>query len=185
MPVGPLAVTDEVSLLLQKKVLDTHAELDRALGVTDGYPGDMTATRAVTLPLLADTDRGGRHYGGGFYDYRADGTKALWPGLSAYAKGNGGVSPEDIRDRLLFRQTIETLRCYDEGVLLSEAEANIGSIFAFGFPAHTGGALQFIHWYGEEAFAQRAAELEALYGPRFRVTDRMLGRVTRKLAKAA
>lgn len=184
MPVGPLAVTDEVSLILQKKVLDTHDAIDRVMGMKNGYPADMAATRSVSFRMI-EIGRGGRHYGGGFFEYRSDGSKALWKGLAQFATGSGDIPAADIRDRLLFRQVIETLRCYQEGVLRSEAEANIGSIFGFGFPAHTGGALQFIQWYGFEAFAQRAAALEAAYGPRFSVTAAMLSMVNPDLTKAA
>ncbi|WP_176598637.1 MULTISPECIES: 3-hydroxyacyl-CoA dehydrogenase NAD-binding domain-containing protein [Sphingobium] len=184
MPVGPLAVADETSILLMSKVLSTHGRIDEMLGVANGYPADMDATRAVSFDILAQ-GRGGRQYGGGFYTYHDDGSKSLWEGLSAYASGDGSVPGQDIRDRLLFRQSIETLRCYQEGVLRSEAEANIGSIFAFGFPAHTGGALQFIDWYGRAAFLNRAAALADRYGERFRVTDAMAAMVASEMTRAA
>ena len=54
-------------------------------------------------------------------------------------------------DRMLFAQVIETIRCYEEGVLNSVADANIGSIgvsqhfFGWGFPAFKGGTLQFVN----------------------------------------
>ena len=184
MPVGPLAVSDEVSLILQQKILATHEAIDRSLGITNGYPAEMAATRAVAFRMI-EAGRGGRHYGGGYYDYRPDGTKALWKELTQFATGDGRIAPEDIRDRLLFRMVIETLRCYTEGVLLSEAEANIGSIFGFGFPAHTGGALQFIQWYGFDAFAKRATALAAGYGERFAVSSAMLAKVRPTLTQAA
>ncbi|VWX50587.1 3-hydroxyacyl-CoA dehydrogenase NAD-binding domain-containing protein [Novosphingobium sp. 9U] len=173
MPVGPLAVADETSLSLPKKILDTHEAIDEMLQVKNGYPADMTATREVTFKLV-EQGRGGRQYGGGFYRYNADGTKNLWEGLADFATGNLEVSPQDVRDRLLFRQVIETLRCYREGVLRSEAEANIGSIFGFGFPAHTGGSIQFVDWYGTEKFAARAAELADKFGNRFALEDGLL-----------
>ena len=74
-------------------------------------------------------------------------------------------------DRILYRQAIETLRCLDEGVLNTEVEANLGGIFAIGFPAWTGGAIQFIRGEGVERFKQRAKELADLYGERFAVRD--------------
>ncbi|HWS70098.1 MAG TPA: hypothetical protein VN325_45630, partial [Steroidobacteraceae bacterium] len=77
-------------------------------------------------------------------------------------------------DRLLYRQAIETLRCLDEGVLRSETEANLGSIFAIGFPAHTGGVLQFIRGVGIAQFADRAAELARRYGERFVIKESAL-----------
>jgi 3-hydroxyacyl-CoA dehydrogenase/enoyl-CoA hydratase/3-hydroxybutyryl-CoA epimerase len=80
----------------------------------------------------------------------------------------------DAEDRLLYRQAIETLRCLDEGVLRSEIEANLGSIFAIGFPAHTGGTLQFTRGIGIARFAARAAELAQRYGERFVIKESAL-----------
>lgn len=173
MPVGPLAVHDEVSMVLGKKVRDTHEALDKRLGVEDGFPADGSGSAAVGHKMV-EMGRGGRHYGGGFHDYHADGTKTLWEGLSQFAKGNRNVTMEEAEDRLLYRQAIETLRCYQENVLRTEVEANLGGIFAIGFPAHTGGALQFIRGVGLDAFRARADELAAELGDRFRVTDEMM-----------
>ena len=147
MPVGPLAVHDEVSLVLSKKVYETHIALDERLGIENGFPTDIRGSRDVAFKLI-EMNRGGRQYGGGFYDYHDDGSKQLWSGLSQFQQKSGGdksgsaVSIEDAIDRLLYRQSIETLRCLDEGVLRTEVEANLGGIFAIGFPSHTGGALQ-------------------------------------------
>ena len=84
------------------------------------------------------------------------------------------MSMDEAEDRLLYRQAIETLRCYQENVLRTEVEANLGGIFAIGFPAHTGGALQFIRGVGLDVFRARADELAAELGDRFRVTDEMM-----------
>ena len=183
MPVGPLAVHDEVSMVLGKKVHDTHKALDKRLGVENGFPADGSGSHAVGHKMV-EMGRGGRHYGGGFYDYHADGTKTLWEGLSQFARGNRDVSMEEAEDRLLYRQAIETLRCYQEGVLRTEVEANLGGIFAIGFPAHTGGALQFIRGVGLQAFRARADELAGELGDRFRVTDEMMAMLENE-AKAA
>ncbi|QIE56129.1 3-hydroxyacyl-CoA dehydrogenase [Pikeienuella piscinae] len=176
MPVGPLAVHDEVSMVLSKKVHDTHLALDERLGVKDGFPADASHTKAVGHEMVA-MGRGGRRYGGGFYDYHADGTKTLWPGLAQFSQGNGAIPMQEAEDRLIYRQAIETLRCLDEGVLRSEVEANLGGIFAIGFPAHTGGAIQFIRGVGIEAFAARAAELAEAHGDRFKVKPSALERL--------
>lgn len=184
MPVGPLAVHDEVSMALSKRVHDTHLALDERLGVKNGFPADGSHTKAVAHEMVA-MGRGGRHYGGGFYDYAADGTKSLWPGLSQFAKGNGGVSMQDAIDRLLYRQAIETLRCLDENVLRTEFEADLGGVLAIGFPAHTGGAIRFIRTIGVDAFAARAAELAEAYGERFGVAASALDRLRNKGKAAA
>ncbi|MBT25408.1 3-hydroxyacyl-CoA dehydrogenase NAD-binding domain-containing protein [Thalassobius sp. S69A] len=170
MPVGPLAVHDETSLVLSQKVAKTHADLDARLGVDSGFGRHNVASKSVCDAMI-EQGRGGRHYGGGFYEYAPGGGKSLWPGLSQFSKGNADISVPDAIDRLLYRQAIETLRCLNENVLRSEVEANLGGIFAIGFPAHTGGAIQFIRGIGIDAFAARAAKLAARYGERFALND--------------
>ncbi|PHP67720.1 3-hydroxyacyl-CoA dehydrogenase [Zhengella mangrovi] len=184
MPVGPLAVHDEVSLVLSQKVRKTHAALDARLGVDSGFGAHNTASVAVTEAMI-EQGRGGRHYGGGFYDYASDGSKTLWPGLAQFARGNGVVPVKDAIDRILYRQAIETLRCLHEGVLNTEVEANLGGIFAIGFPAHTGGAIEFIRRTGIDRFAARARELADLYGDRFAVDPAALKSLRIEVTQAA
>lgn len=109
----------------------------------------------------------GRAAGGGFYDYPEGEAKHLWPGLSVFQRGAKAISDDDIRDRLSMIQSIETMRCLQEGVVQYEHDANIGSIMGWGFPAYTGGSLQFVHHCGAKAFMLRIAELQARYGNRF------------------
>ncbi|HKK36387.1 MAG TPA: 3-hydroxyacyl-CoA dehydrogenase NAD-binding domain-containing protein [Paracoccaceae bacterium] len=183
MPVGPLQVFDEVSLELSNKVAEAHRMLDERLGVENGFPADKTATAAVVAKMLA-AGRGGRHYGGGFYDY-GEGGRRLWPGLSDLAERSEAVTLEEARDRLLYRMSLETLRCLEEGVLTSERDGNIGSIFAFGFPASTGGAIQFARGEGLEAFRSRAETLTQRWGARFAPPADALARLSRSDALAA
>lgn len=185
MPVGPLAVHDEVSLVLSKKVYDTHKSLDKRLGIENGFPADIRGSRDVAFKLV-EQGRGGRHYGGGFYEYHEDGSKQLWPELNQFQqRTDTNIEVEEAVDRLMYRQAIETLRCFDEGVLRTEVEANLGGIFAIGFPAHTGGALQFIRGIGIDHFASRAAELADAWGPRFVVTDAAIDKLRNSVAIAA
>jgi 3-hydroxyacyl-CoA dehydrogenase/enoyl-CoA hydratase/3-hydroxybutyryl-CoA epimerase len=128
--------------------------------------------------LLADMVRlhghPGRAGGAGFYEYPQDkgAKKFLWPQLKPlFEKPDVDWNITDLKDRLLYRQAIETARCLAEGVLTSVHEANIGSIFGIGFPAWTGGALQLIYGMGLAAFAQRADALEAKFGAGFELTD--------------
>src|SRR5690606_26416677 len=106
----------------------------------------------------------------GFYDYPVGAKKHLWPELKTlFEKPGVEWSVQEIQDRLLSRQAIETARCLAEGVLTSVHDANIGSIFGIGFPAWTGGAMQFIYGTGIEAFLRRADVLTARYGAGFAV----------------
>ncbi|MBT2338970.1 MULTISPECIES: 3-hydroxyacyl-CoA dehydrogenase NAD-binding domain-containing protein [Pseudomonas] len=164
MPVGPLAVSDEVSLSLMSHIRAQTAQDLRAEGKE---PIEHPAFAVIDL-LLHEYKRPGKAAGAGFYDYPATGQKQLWPTLkSRFEKVDAQISPQDIRDRLLFIQALETVRCVEEGVLTSTADANVGSIFGIGFAAWTGGALQFINQYGLQDFVARAQYLAEQYGERF------------------
>jgi 3-hydroxyacyl-CoA dehydrogenase/enoyl-CoA hydratase/3-hydroxybutyryl-CoA epimerase len=170
MPVGPLAVLDETALSLSVHVLDQTRADERAEGRTYiATPGELLVER-----MVKEFDRNGRAAGAGFYEYPQDkgGKKFLWPELATLF-GKAGVQWDlrDLKDRLLYRQAVETARCLAEGVLTSVHDANVGSIFGIGFPAWTGGAMQFIYGTGLEAFLARARELAAKYGPGFEVTQ--------------
>ncbi|MBK5351837.1 enoyl-CoA hydratase/isomerase family protein [Pseudomonas sp. TH41] len=164
MPIGPLAISDEVSLSLMSHIRQQTAKDLQA----EGKPLIEHPAFAVIDLLLNEYGRPGKAAGGGFYDYPASGQKHLWPELKTrFEEADGQISPKDVRDRLLFVQAIETVRCVEEGVLTSTADANVGSIFGIGFAAWTGGALQFINQYGVKDFVARAQYLAEQYGERF------------------
>ena len=163
MPVGPLQVHDETSQELTRKLRANWAEM----GMIDQW-GEQQATQDVIQKLVVEHGRGGRHWGGGFYEYAADGSKSIWPPLlDYYYQPEVQIDQQDIKDRLLFRQVIETLKCLESGVLRTVADGNIGSIMGIGAPAHTGGFIQFVNTYGLESFQARCVELAAIYGDRF------------------
>ena len=163
MPVGPLTVYDEVSQELSRKAWETWREM----GVLDQW-GDGSIAREVVDTLVVKNGRGGRHHGGGFYEYGEDGSKTIWPGLlDLYYRPDVCLPEPDIKDRLLFRQVIEALKCLESGVLRSEEDGNIGSIMGIGAPLWTGGLLQFVNSYGYPHFVARCRELAQVYGERF------------------
>lgn len=163
MPVGPLTVHDETSLELSRKAMETWDEM----GVKGKY-GEQNALEEMIAFMIGENGRGGRHHGGGYFEYHADGGKTLWPGLlEKFYKEDVVISDQDIKDRLLFRQVIESLKCLETGVLRSVADGNIGSIMGIGAPVWTGGFLQFVNTYGLEKFQARCEELAASYGERF------------------
>ena len=164
MPVGPLAVLDETALTLSVHVLDqTRADFAAEGKTFTATPGELLVER-----MVKELKRPGRAGGGGFYDYPAGEKKHLWPELRAlFEKPDVTWSVEEVQDRLLYRQAIETARCLAEGVLTSVHDANIGSIFGIGFPAWTGGAMQFIYGTGVDAFLRRAEALAAKFGAGF------------------
>jgi 3-hydroxyacyl-CoA dehydrogenase / enoyl-CoA hydratase / 3-hydroxybutyryl-CoA epimerase len=171
MPVGPLAVLDETALSLSVHVMEQTAQDFAAEGKTyAASTGEHLVTR-----MVKEFKRPGRAAGAGFYDYPANGKKMLWPGLAEhFGKSSVAWDIQNIKDRLLYRQAIETARCLHEGVLTSVHDANIGSIFGIGFPVWTGGAMQFIYGIGVDAFAQRSAQLAAQHGAGFEVSAGVL-----------
>ena len=164
MPVGPLAVLDETSLSLSVHVMDqTRKDL-----AEEGRSYEATAGERLVEQMVKEFERPGRAGGGGFYDYPAGAPKALWSGLKVnFEKAGMQAELSDLVQRLLYRQSIETARCLSEGVLTSTHDANIGSIFGIGFPAWTGGAMQFIYSEGIDRFVAKADALAALHGERF------------------
>jgi len=171
MPVGPLAVLDETSLGLSVHVMDQT----RADFAAEGKPYTTTPGEQLVELMVKEHKRVGRAAGGGFYDYPAGAKKTLWPQLKPlFEKPGVAWDMAVLKDRLLFRQAIETARCLHEGVLRSVHDANIGSIFGIGFPAWTGGALQFVYGMGVARFEQRAAELATRHGAGFALSDAVL-----------
>jgi 3-hydroxyacyl-CoA dehydrogenase/enoyl-CoA hydratase/3-hydroxybutyryl-CoA epimerase len=167
-PAPPLQLTDELNLKLMQKV---RAETEKA----ETGAGKLATEHAAypVIDTLVEAGRPGRLEKAGFYDYDEDGKRiALWEGLRDTFKTSTElpVPFQDLIDRMLFIEAIETQRCFDEGVLTAPADANIGSIFGIGYPAWTGGVHQFIVGYpngGQSAFVARAEELAAKYGQRF------------------
>lgn len=163
MPVGPLAVQDEVSLELTRKVAATHEEMGLA-----NSKADTSVSVDLCNKMITEFSRGGRYHGGGFYEYPEGAPKHIWPKLTElFHKPEVSVSEQDIKDRILFRQVIESFKCLEEGVLRTVADGNIGSIMGIGAPTWTGGFLQFVNTYGIKKFVERCAELEEKYGERF------------------
>jgi 3-hydroxyacyl-CoA dehydrogenase / enoyl-CoA hydratase / 3-hydroxybutyryl-CoA epimerase len=168
-PVGPLAVTDEVSLTLIDKIqLQTQKDLAAEGKEPQSHPAD------AIISAMLQQQRSGKLTGKGFYDYPKGAAKHLWPQLAEqFRSQDTGIPLTDVGDRLLFIMALETVRCYEEQVLRSVGDANIGSIMGIGFPLWTGGTLQFINQYGVARFVKRAEQLAECYGSRFMPTDRL------------
>ncbi|WP_104490753.1 3-hydroxyacyl-CoA dehydrogenase NAD-binding domain-containing protein [Acinetobacter indicus] len=162
MPVGPLAIQDEVSLTLSEHVA---AETRKALQA-EGKERPRSGADEVIETMIHQFNRKGKAAGAGFYDYPEGGKKSLWEGLS-YWKKEQTVDEQELIDRFLFVQSLDTLRCLEEGVLESVVDGNVGSIFGIGFAPWTGGALQFLNQYRLKDALNRAQALEQRYGERF------------------
>ena len=163
-PVGPLAVVDEISIGLAAHI----RKQSREEMIEKNQKWSVESWDKVIDFMTEKVKRLGRASGSGFYDYPEGGKKYLWPQLKKYFPISKNILPrEEMIDRMLFAQVIETIRCYEEGVLNSIADANIGSIFGWGFPAFKGGTLQYVNDYGVQKFLKRTIELEKSYGDRF------------------
>jgi 3-hydroxyacyl-CoA dehydrogenase/enoyl-CoA hydratase/3-hydroxybutyryl-CoA epimerase len=162
MPMPPLALQDEVSLSLGLHVADqTKKDLAAEGKPYLDHPG-MSVVRQ-----LCEIGRIGKKAGKGFYDWSDEG-KSLWSELTVlYPVAAQQPEQRELIDRLMFAQANEAARCYQERVLRSVADANIGSIFGWGFAPFHGGALQYINAMGARAFVARTRELAAKFGPRF------------------
>jgi 3-hydroxyacyl-CoA dehydrogenase/enoyl-CoA hydratase/3-hydroxybutyryl-CoA epimerase len=163
MPMPPLALQDEVSLSLSLHVSDqTRRDLEAEGKSYPTHPGE-----AVLRKLCAELGRVGKKAGKGFYDYNGK-EKTLWPELTTlYPPRADQPTQLELVDRLMFIQANEAARCFEENVVRSVADANIGSIFGWGFAPHQGGALQFINAMGVQRFVARSRELAQQHGARF------------------
>ena len=165
-PAPPLQLSDELNLELMHKIaLATRKGVEDAGGTYEPHPAEAVVEKMIEI------GRPSRLSGAGFYEY-VDGKRTrLWPGLRETFKSGTSQPPlQDMIDRMLFAEALETQKCIDEGVITSTADANIGSIMGIGFPPWTGGAAQLIVGYphgGKAGFVARAKELAAKYGDRF------------------
>jgi 3-hydroxyacyl-CoA dehydrogenase/enoyl-CoA hydratase/3-hydroxybutyryl-CoA epimerase len=163
-PAGPLTLLDEVTLTLPLKIEEQG-------GDSVPHPG-----LGVLRTLVKEHNRTGKAAGAGFFDWQPE--KRLWPGLAevfppaadGFVPGATAIRFREAQDRMLFMMAVETARCFEEGVLSSAEDANIGSIMGIGFPPAYGGVAQFVDQYpgGVAAFVARADELAAKFGDRFR-----------------
>ena len=172
-PAPPLQLSDELNLELMHKIaVATRKAVEDAGGTHVPHPAEAVVEKMI------EVGRSGRLKGAGFYEYVDGKRTGLWPGLRETFKSGSSEPPlQDMIDRMLFAEALETQKCLDEGVLTSTADANIGSIMGIGFPPYTGGSAQFIVGYqgpggtGKEAFVARARDLAAKYGDRFLPPD--------------
>ncbi|MEO6952360.1 MAG: FAD-dependent oxidoreductase [Polyangia bacterium] len=170
-PATPLQLMDELTLTLPRKIRKEAEDAAKAAGKE--FP--LHASYGIIDTLVEKYDRKGRSTGGGFYEYGADGKRThLWTGLAEHFVKKGHSIPfEDMKERMLFAEALETVKCFDEGVLRTVADANIGSIMGIGFPPWTGGVIQYINGYegpsgnGPRGFVMRARQLAERYGKHF------------------
>ena len=163
MPVGPLALNDEVAVDLAWKILKaTEADL--------GAKAIEPRQKALLGEMVEKRGRYGRKNGKGFYDYPQSGPKRLWPGLADLQPKKLDPDTIDVavlKARLIAVQALETARCIEEGVVTDMREADVGSILGFGFAPFTGGTISYIDGMGSKAFVALCNKLAKDHGDRF------------------
>ncbi|BBX11977.1 fatty oxidation protein FadB [Mycobacterium novum] len=171
-PAAPLQLCDELNLELMQKIANATREgIEAAGGTLERQRNEEVVDKMIEI------GRPSRLSGAGFYEYVDGKRTGLWPGLRETFNSGSATPPlQDMIDRMLFAEALETQKCLDEGVLTSTADANIGAIMGIGFPPWTGGTHQFIVGYpgGQAGFVARAKELAGKYGDRFNPPQSLL-----------
>jgi 3-hydroxyacyl-CoA dehydrogenase/enoyl-CoA hydratase/3-hydroxybutyryl-CoA epimerase len=178
-PAAVLQLTDELSIELMRKIRNQY----KAAAAAEGVPWESVPAERLVDEMLDTHGRRGRAAGAGFYDYVDGKRTGLWPGLSGLAPAPPALPPlRELEERMLFIEAIESARCRDEGVIESVADANVGSILGIGYPAWTGGVLQYINGYpgGPTGFVRRARELSHRHGKRFEPPDSLVDLAARR-----
>lgn len=159
MRMGPLAWADDLSL-------DLILEYERQAAELYG-PKYVRHPAASTLEMMINDGRNGKDVKAGFYEYSRDNERHLWKGLNS-ATPTPQYDRGEVTERLLFVQVLEALWCLHEGVIKSVAEANLGSIYGWGFPSVRGGVLHFVNDYGLKEFIAKCSHYEKLHSQRFK-----------------
>ena len=166
MPVGPLALADEVSIELCYKI-NKQTEADT------GKKNEAAAV-AVINKFMDELGRPGKKAKKGFYDYPDEGKKMLWPELTKLYKPLAQQPDvEEIKKRLLYIQALEAVKCMEENIVTKPADADIGSILGWGFAPYTGGVISFIDTIGVKQFVENCNKLSKKYGKRFKPTNKL------------
>jgi len=169
MPIGPLAVCDEVSIQLQ---LAVHQQ-----AVADGLASRFRRLTAIDVvrKMVEELGRTGRRGGAGFYDYPAGAPKRLWKGLRThFPVKRTQPAVDEIKRRLLHIQALESVRCLEENVISRPQDGDLAAVLGIGFPAWTGGPFSWIEMLGTSRFRAECAALAATAGARFQPTSGML-----------
>ncbi|MGW2840301.1 3-hydroxyacyl-CoA dehydrogenase NAD-binding domain-containing protein [Streptomyces sp. NPDC001493] len=173
-PAKVLNLMDELTLTLPRRIREETRRAIEASGRSwEPHPADTVVDR-----MIDEFGRPGRSGGAGFYDYVDGRRTGLWPGLREHFT-DPAKQPADLtgmKERMLFVEALDAVRCLEEGVLVSVADANIGSLLGIGFPPWTGGVLQYINGYegGLPGFVARARELAEQHGERFAPPELLL-----------
>lgn len=162
-PVGPVQLLDEVGIDTGTKIIPV---LEAAFGERFSAPDN------IVTAILGD-DRKGRKNGRGFYLYPARGQKgrkrvdpAIYPLIGA-GTPSSPLTRQHIAERCVMLMLNEAARCFDEGVIRSARDGDIGAVFGIGFPPFLGGPFRYMDSLGAGEVVATLQRLASQYGPRF------------------
>ncbi|MEO0399201.1 MAG: 3-hydroxyacyl-CoA dehydrogenase NAD-binding domain-containing protein [Pseudomonadota bacterium] len=167
MPMGPLELIDMVGIDTGHKIThETMKEVGRDVMAERGEPFQALD---VLDWIVEEAGRPGQKAGKGFYDYDGDNKKTrIWPSVyDRFPKKNDDVDVDELKKRFLHIQAIETLRCMEEGVVTAADDADVGSIFGWGFAPCHGGVISYVENIGVPEFLAECEDLAEKYGKRF------------------
>jgi 3-hydroxyacyl-CoA dehydrogenase/enoyl-CoA hydratase/3-hydroxybutyryl-CoA epimerase len=167
MPVGPLAISDEINLKLMLAIMSEDPNLT---------PHEINLQQTL-VTIIETHGRTGKKEGKGFYDYPAGEKKSIWKEWSRIYPLQTDYDEEEVGKRLLFAMVIDSYKCLDSGVLQEPRDADVGSILGLGFPIYTGGVMSYIDYIGAKEFALYSAKLETKYGERFKIPESLKERI--------
>ncbi len=169
MPVGPLQLTDEISIDLAVKI----AKASKA-AMGDAYP--ETPADDIVFKMAAD-GRLGRKSKSGFYAYDDKGRRTgLWGGLAEnWPVSNDQPDVTEVQHRLIMSQVLEAIGALDEEVLLDIREGDVAAILGWGFMPWTGGPFSWLDIIGAPRAVEICDTLTAAHGERFAAPKSLRG----------
>ncbi|TDT41616.1 3-hydroxyacyl-CoA dehydrogenase/enoyl-CoA hydratase/3-hydroxybutyryl-CoA epimerase/enoyl-CoA isomerase [Halospina denitrificans] len=176
-PMGPAYLLDVVGMDTAKHANEVMAE---------GFPDRMKDEHKSAIDVMFENDRLGQKSDKGFYQYQLDkkGKQQKVVDESSYGllkpvvHNSQEFTDEQIIERMMIPLCIETVRCLEDNIVGTAAEADMGLVYGIGFPPFRGGALRYIDDIGLDEFCKMADKYKDL-GPLYHPTDGM-----REMAKS-
>ncbi len=171
-PMGPAYLLDVVGI-------DTghHA----AQVMAEGFPDRMKQDKESAIDVMYKAKRFGQKTGQGFYRYEMDKRgkpkklvdETAYDILKPVQDEAIEITDEQIIERMMIPLCLETVRCVEDGIVESAAEADMGLVYGIGFPPFRGGALHYIDKLGMKNFTALCQGYESL-GAAYKPTDKLL-----------
>jgi len=176
-PMGPAYLLDVVGMDTAKHANEVMAE---------GFPDRMKDEHKSAIDVMFENDRLGQKSDKGFYEYHVDKKgkqqkvvdESSYDLLKPVVHNSQEFTDEQIIERMMIPLCIETVRCLEDNIVGTAAEADMGLVYGIGFPPFRGGALRYIDDIGLDEFCRMADKYKDL-GPLYHPTDGM-----REMAKS-